>query len=173
MADDNFFEQFSGFEPNSSALVVDEFARLASHMRWKAYSKAWKRNRERCFKSEFITHFGRDASRLENWQSLCEEVGVKRIPDSIAKCRKARNPRGLPSFCQSWLTGRYYCSKALRNFHVNLVDLIDCRRAGTRVHRFSSAQALREYTANTPGKIFPKRAAKEDGFLKALLRDIF
>jgi len=63
--------------------------------------------------------------------------------------------------------------KALGNTHVNLVDLINCRRAGTRVHKFPSCYALREYTTTTPGKVFPKKAAKEDGFLKVLLREIF
>ncbi len=60
----------------------------------------------------------------------------------------------------------------MKTFHVNIVDLIDCRRAGTAVHRFSSYRALRTYTQET-NKVFPKAAAKRDGFLKVLLREIF
>lgn len=59
--------------------------------------------------------------------------------------------------------------KALKKTHVNLVDLIDCRRAGTAVRRFPTFSALRNYTVNTD-RVFPKEVAKEDGFLKALLR---
>lgn len=63
-------------------------------------------------------------------------------------------------------------SKALKKSHVNIVDLIDCRRTGTPVQTFPTFAALRNYTVNT-GKVFPKKAAKQDGFIKALLREIF
>jgi hypothetical protein len=52
---------------------------------------------------------------------------------------------------------------------VNLWDLIDARRAGTVVRKFPNLNALRKYTQEH-GRIFPKRAAKDDGFLKDLLR---
>lgn len=62
--------------------------------------------------------------------------------------------------------------KALKKTHVNIVDLIDCRRAGTAVRRFPTYGALRAYTVET-GKVFPREAAKEEGFVKVLLREIF
>lgn len=65
-----------------------------------------------------------------------------------------------------------FAAKALKKTHVNIVDLIDCRRAGTAVRRFPTFAALRTYTVNT-GKVFPKDAAKQEGFIKALLREIF
>ena len=53
---------------------------------------------------------------------------------------------------------------------VNLVNLIDHRRRGTPLLRFKSIDAFRAYTAQN---IFPKKAAKKDGFLRALLRHVF
>lgn len=56
--------------------------------------------------------------------------------------------------------------------HVNIFDLIDSRRTGATVQRFPNQAALKKYTRETQ-KIFPKQAAKADGFLKELLRKIF
>ena len=49
---------------------------------------------------------------------------------------------------------------------------MDARRAGHEVHHFPSRSALGRYTMKT-GKIFPKQQAKDDGFVKALLVDVF
>jgi hypothetical protein len=51
---------------------------------------------------------------------------------------------------------------------VNIVDLVDHRRIGGKVERHESEEALRKYTEETD-KIFPKEAAKRNGFLAALL----
>ena len=58
------------------------------------------------------------------------------------------------------------------NTHVNLSDLLDTTRQGTRVHVFASEEELREYTIET-GRIFPKEDAYAGGLLKYLLRQIF
>ena len=58
------------------------------------------------------------------------------------------------------------------NTHVNLSDLLDTTRQGTRVHVFASEQELREYTKET-GRVFPKEEAYAGGLLKYLLRQIF
>ena len=55
--------------------------------------------------------------------------------------------------------------------HVNLLDLIDAKRTGRRVRVFYSAMALAKYTQSR-GRWFPKEAAKEDGFVKVLLRRV-
>jgi len=94
MSDKGFFDQFLGFVPDPSAPVEDEYARLAHYMRWKPKSKIWKTNRDRCFNSEFVTHYGNDAGRLQNWQSLCQEVRVKRTTESITQCKKACSLEG-------------------------------------------------------------------------------
>ncbi|KAI9820455.1 MAG: hypothetical protein M1832_003788 [Thelocarpon impressellum] len=146
----NVFDAYPGFEPDPTAALEVEFARLARFKRWKPGKGEWLKARKRLYASEFANHYGSDSGRLQNWQSLCREVRVKQPTESITQCRKA-----------------------LRSAHVNLVDLINCRRSGTKLRKFASCKELREYTANTPGKVFPKDAAKADGFLKALLREIF
>lgn len=55
--------------------------------------------------------------------------------------------------------------------HVNLSDLLDTTRQGTRVHVFASVEELRVYTKKT-GRIFPKEEAYAGGLLKYLLREI-
>ena len=56
--------------------------------------------------------------------------------------------------------------------HVNLSDLLDTTRQGTRVHVFASEAELRTYTQET-GRLFPKEDAYAGGLLKYLLRQIF
>lgn len=56
--------------------------------------------------------------------------------------------------------------------NVNLSDLLDTTRQGTRVHVFVSEEELRVYTKKT-GRIFPKEEAYAGGLLKYLLREIF
>lgn len=53
---------------------------------------------------------------------------------------------------------------------VNLVNLIDHRLVGEKVVRFKNYKAFVEYTSN--GKTFPREAAKEEGFIRALLRKL-
>jgi hypothetical protein len=62
--------------------------------------------------------------------------------------------------------------QVLKGTWVNLVDLVDSRNTGVPVKRHKSAAALRAYTKHT-AKIFPKEAAKQNGFLKALLITIY
>ena len=55
---------------------------------------------------------------------------------------------------------------------MNLVDLINSRRTGTKVSTFHNLHALRAYTIEK-GKVFPKEQAKQDIVMKVLLREIF
>ncbi|KAE8377106.1 hypothetical protein BDV26DRAFT_264426 [Aspergillus bertholletiae] len=141
------YSRFPGFQPNPSSSATSEFARLANHMGWKPGSKTYKREWANFTQSEFSRHFGAEG-KLQNWQALCQELRLDVPTASITQCRKA-----------------------LSRVHVNLVDLIDSRRSGTLVQQFPSLRALRKYTLDS-GKIFPRTAAKKDGFLKDLLRRI-
>ncbi|EFR04891.1 hypothetical protein MGYG_07893 [Nannizzia gypsea CBS 118893] len=161
----NFYSRYPGFQPNPSAPAVDEFARLARHMRWKHGSKAYKRGWASFGVSEFSKHYGTEASKLQNWQSLCREVGLSE-PKTITQCKKVY--RVFSQLLRLMLK----ISKALAKVHVNIIDLIDARRTGAPVTIFRRVQELRQYTQKTQ-KIFPKEVAKQDGFLKALLRGIF
>ncbi|KAF2202904.1 hypothetical protein GQ43DRAFT_479509 [Delitschia confertaspora ATCC 74209] len=142
----SFWTRFSGFTPNSKAGLPTEFKRLARHMCWVPNSDEWRKYREEAYTSEFEFWYGSDSTKLERWQQLCEEVGISPAPPSITKCRKA-----------------------LRGVHINLVDLVNCRRSGFgRPRRFQSYQQLRNYTLNR--RTYPKEAAKKEGFIKELLR---
>jgi hypothetical protein len=55
---------------------------------------------------------------------------------------------------------------------INIFDLMDAKRTGRPVKKHASANALRAYTRRTK-KIFPKKAAKDNQFLKVLLVEIF
>jgi hypothetical protein len=55
-----------------------------------------------------------------------------------------------------------------RKVWVNIVDLVDCRRTGTKVKRHETEEALRDYTVQTR-RMFPREEAKKNGFLAALL----
>jgi hypothetical protein len=57
-----------------------------------------------------------------------------------------------------------------RKLRINLVNLIDHRMSGVPVRRFASQNEFRAYTLD--GRTYPLQAAKEDGFIKALLRDV-
>ncbi|KAJ5950406.1 uncharacterized protein N7479_008819 [Penicillium vulpinum] len=149
MENSDYFLRFPTFKRAPSVSANVEFARLANQMNWKKDSKVYKQERAKFLVAEFNVHYGADPTKLENWQALCIELDISEPIESITKCRKA-----------------------LAKVHVNLVDLVDARRTGKKVKHFSSATALRTYTRATE-KIFPKSAAKADGFLKALLRAIY
>ncbi|KAI9720667.1 MAG: hypothetical protein M1812_002847 [Candelaria pacifica] len=136
------------FTPDPTAGLADEFARLALFHGWKPQDKRYHKERAKFYTEGFNTAWGTDASKLSIWQALCQEVRIEPVPESITKCKKE-----------------------LQRVHVNIVDLVDSRRNGTKVRRFDSHQELKIYTRG--GKVFPKKAAKKDGFLKALLRAIF
>ncbi|KMU92519.1 hypothetical protein CIHG_10263 [Coccidioides immitis H538.4] len=144
-----FYSRFPGFQPNPSASAIDEFARLARHMNWNLRSKVYRTEWARFSALEFAKHYGVETSSLEKWQSLCRELDISKPTESITKCKKA-----------------------LASVHVNIFDLIDSRRTGAPITKFTNVRALRRYTKQS-GKIFPRGAAKRDGFLSALLREIF
>jgi hypothetical protein len=118
-------------------------------MNWRQGSDTYRQERTLFITNEFNTHFGVDATKLQNWQSLCRELQIEKPIDTITKCRKA-----------------------LAEVYVNIVDLVDCRRTAKTPRKFSSLTALRKYTKST-GKFYSKQEAKDDGFLKALLRNIY
>lgn len=67
-------------------------------------------------------------------------------------------------------TDQYF--QALSKLAINIVDLIDARRTGEPLQIFQSKAELRAYSRAT-GKIFSKKKAKSDGYLKVLLIQMF
>ncbi|KAJ7223590.1 hypothetical protein GGX14DRAFT_427913 [Mycena pura] len=140
----------AGFTHDPAAPLQDEFARLAQLRGWTAGGKAFRREWAHCGRLEFEYHFGGQPT-LTGWQAMCAFVGVARadVPNSVTQCKEA-----------------------LRKTFVNIVDLMDARRTGQPVKQHKSAKALKKYTIDS-GKIFPKEAAKRNGYLKVLLIEIF
>lgn len=170
MESQSYFARFPAFQIAATAPAIAEFNRLANQMNWREGSKRYKRERSKFFESEFGIQFGTDASNLANWQALCLELEIKSPIQSISQCRKVCYIIFFFFFIFSF--SKLNIFKALSKVHVNLVDIVDSRRTGKKVKFFASPKALRKYTIETE-KIFPKSAAKKDGFLKALLRGIF
>jgi hypothetical protein len=85
----SYWSLFPEFDHDPNAPIKDEFDRLAKLKRWMGKKKKEKRREEwaKCFSSEFETHYGKDASSLAGWQSLCSEVGLDDIPESVQGCR--------------------------------------------------------------------------------------
>jgi hypothetical protein len=50
--------------------------------------------------------------------------------------------------------------------------LIDAKRTGKPVRKHTTEDALRDYIIRT-GKVFPKKTAKDNRFLKVLLIEVF
>nr|POE47884.1 hypothetical protein CFP56_01212 [Quercus suber] len=119
-------------------------------------TKSGGQKRAKAVLAAFALAYGHDEDRLNGWTDLCNDVGVD-AGASITKCKKA---------CVT-------DDQNLQAVHVNIVDFVTARRDGVLPHHFKSKKGLREYTRNTPGKVFPLREAKENGFLKALLVDVF
>jgi hypothetical protein len=62
--------------------------------------------------------------------------------------------------------------QALRGVWVNIYEFLDFKTHGTPFTRFGSERALAKYTMKE-GKIYPKKKAKKDGPVRALLAHIF
>ncbi|KAF2796379.1 hypothetical protein K505DRAFT_300303 [Melanomma pulvis-pyrius CBS 109.77] len=145
----SYWARFAGFVPDPTANLISEFERLSIHQGWSRKTKASRRRFAEACEAEFDHHFVVGASKLQTWQALCVEVGVGPVPASITQCKKALN-RVL----------------------VNLVNLIDHRRnPAVKLLIFQSFREFQNYTM--AGRIFPKRLAKADGFLKIFLQEIF
>lgn len=88
----SYWSSFSDFDHNPTAPVRDEFQRLAKLKGWmgKGKKKTNRRHEEwgQCFQSEFEKYYGDDTSSLAGWQTLCREVGLDVIPESVTKCKR-------------------------------------------------------------------------------------
>lgn len=70
----------------------------------------------------FNMTFGQDECDVEAWGRMCVLVDMENIPESLEARRLA-----------------------MINTHINLSDLLDTTRQGTRVHVFASEEELRVY----------------------------
>ncbi|KAJ4412338.1 hypothetical protein N0V91_000809 [Didymella pomorum] len=141
----DFWYQYPGFEPNPRAPFKHEFSRLCKHV--GAQSKKEKNNLQtEALTAEIKHHYGANLSRLDRWQELCEEIGIEKIPTSVSQCQKV-----------------------LRGVFVNLFNVVDHRRnPELKILRFQTRGEFNAYTRK--GHEFPRNCAKQEGFIKALLK---
>ncbi|CAO2647917.1 Nn.00g088390.m01.CDS01 [Neocucurbitaria sp. VM-36] len=141
-----FWYQFPGFVPSATTTFKEEFARLAKHQAWGA--KAKRKHQITALNDEVAFHYGTCMQKLDRWQELCQEVGIEKIPTSITQCKKA-----------------------LQSVFVNLFNLIDHRRnPEVKIVHFKS---YGEFSRNVrAGNKFPRECAKQDGFIKVLLKKL-
>ncbi|KAL8851043.1 MAG: hypothetical protein Q9221_004033 [Calogaya cf. arnoldii] len=146
-----FFDKYPHFQQDPLAPINDEFERLAQIQGWRKKQTEWRIQRGECLQAEFEFHLGSIEvdGKLAAWRNLCLELGI-----------------GLNK-----LTSITECKKELRGVHVNLLDLIDARRAHEKPRLFRTASALANYTRNYK-RYFPLDEAKEDSLKRILLRNI-
>jgi hypothetical protein len=139
------------------------FNRLAIREGWS--KKQRNKHRPDAIAGELEVFYGTNAEKLEKWQELCRDVGIE-PGTSNKKCKEVCRHAGVLSCLLT-------CVQALSKVHVNLVNLINHRRnRNVPLRIFPNYHAFRTWTLKKRCRIFPKKAAKEEGFIKALLRDL-
>ncbi|KAI6841065.1 hypothetical protein KC332_g1136 [Hortaea werneckii] len=110
--------------------------------------KKSKAQRNTAALAHFNMNYGVDETKLQGWQRLCEDVGIA-PEDSIKQCKKA-----------------------LKTTFVNIHDLVAAKQQGKTPQRFPTRKALRDYIVAT-NKWFSKEVAKQNGFLRVLLIEVW
>jgi len=157
---DEFFAGYPAFDYDKTKPIIQQFQAMCFQFKWwrvKGLDGKWrddarkveaKTKFDHALVSQFNTTFGTDEHDLAAWQHLCEILNISPIPAKIHQCRQA-----------------------VRNAHVNLVDLVEYHRIGQDVEKFTTVEDLSEYTHETD-KFFPRNHAKAGGLLRFLLRRI-
>jgi hypothetical protein len=91
-----FWFEYPGFEPDPRAPFKHELGRLCKHVGAKT-KKEKKDIQKRALTAEIKFHYGAEISKLDRWQELCKEVGIVKIPTSIAQCRKVCMTASCPA----------------------------------------------------------------------------
>ena len=149
---EEFFARYRSFKyrPSSDWRQLGPFNALAKQCKWsderrKKEFKRFKRTWTKVVESEF------SGSSLSHYQSLCRDLDIKPIPDSVSECKVQ-----------------------LKEVFVNIVDLMQYRtdlqkRKFTRKPRkFQTLEQLREYS-DQEGKYYSKTDAKAE-MLRELLK---
>lgn len=114
---------------------------------------------------DFARFFGHEGDKLENWQRLCRIVGLN-VGTSITQCRKVRRNRygNLP-------VANGVQTLGARDVMINLVNLVGYMRGDAELIEFGSRAEFVRYT-RVKRNMFSRDAAKDNGFLRALLREL-
>lgn len=164
----------AGFQRDPTALLADEFRRLALARGWGKKSARYGTERVKFYGTAVVQDFARfwgdNDSRLQAWQELCHFLGVPDCPSSITQCKKVCLSYTLRRSSQVFMAPTL--DQTLKHTHVNLIDLVDARRRNVKPRIFSSRNELATYIRET-GKIFPKGRAKANPLLKQFLVVVF
>ncbi|KAJ7735508.1 hypothetical protein B0H16DRAFT_1327103 [Mycena metata] len=156
---EKFFAGYPRFNYNPTAPVSAQYDALCRMYNWpKSERGAFKSGSsprdiayagyQLAMAQTFRDVFGDDVNDLGNWQSLCRVLELDVIPRTL-----------------------WECQAAVRNVHINLVDLVDWAGNGAPVQKFDSLEELAAYTRMTR-KFFPQGRAEESGLLVYLLRHV-
>ncbi|KII91997.1 hypothetical protein PLICRDRAFT_457370 [Plicaturopsis crispa FD-325 SS-3] len=146
-----FFGGYPIFPYDASASVITEFHRMCDFFGWdrgdEERDEAYDGLKVAMTK-QFNGLYGEDENDVALWVALCQLIEINPVPTKLRDCRRA-----------------------VKNAHVNIVDLLDTPMTGERVVKFSSEEALSAYTKRT-GKYFSASMAHAGNLLKYLLRRI-
>jgi hypothetical protein len=149
-----FFARFPSFSYQSSTdwRQLGPFHKLATHFHWKKPRRDIEYERLKSTWTEVVeSEFS--GSSISHYQSLCRDLDIDPIPDSVTECKNA-----------------------LREVFVNIVDLVQYRkdleqgREASKPRTFRTLGQLRHYASNT-GKYYPKENAKAE-MLRELLKEL-
>jgi hypothetical protein len=73
----------------SDSALNEQFAQLALSRNLVRGSKKYNQLRGQHFTNKFNGYFG-DVTVLNNWQRLCDDLGIQPIPESKTACKKVR-----------------------------------------------------------------------------------
>ena len=149
---EEFFARYRSFKyrPSSDWRQLGPFNALAKQCKWsderrKKEFKRFKRTWTQVVESEF------SGSSLSHYQSLCRDLDIKRIPDTVSECKVQ-----------------------LKEVFVNIVDLMQYRtdhqkgRFALKPPKFRTLEQLKEYS-DQEGKYYSKEHAKAE-MLRELLK---
>ncbi|KAJ5765971.1 uncharacterized protein N7511_003587 [Penicillium nucicola] len=140
-----FFQAFDvPYDPNLPVSYL--FSLVGEKRKWKQGSKCWRRNWNRCMAYEYDRLIGFCDTKLEKWQEICRQVGIKEILPSINRCKKA-----------------------LDGIRVNIVDVLDSWNTDIIPRHFANDRQLADYTL-TNKKTINRSMPKKDKILRVLLR---
>ncbi|TGZ80176.1 hypothetical protein EX30DRAFT_307838, partial [Ascodesmis nigricans] len=159
-----FFADYQSFRYDPAQPYNEQFEALAAHRRWSTDGNTYNNARERfqqAMADAFEYDFGSQDTDYNAWVRLCNAMGIEPVPPSITQCRMA-----------------------IKNVHVNLVDMHTVYRkrklTGDQrsIHQlltfYPTQKALSNYIrADKEKRTFRKNQAKEGGLLKHLLRHVF
>ena len=86
-----FFAQYTDFEYNPAKPATDEFYRLCDFNGWDKDEKQFaKKDFQDALTIQFNNIYGTNENDLTNWQTLCAQLGMDPVPESLKACRQVR-----------------------------------------------------------------------------------